>query len=289
MKIKNNANPFNLEATLCCGQVFRWEKRDDWWYGVVRDKVFKIRQRDTELEFVNADEEFVKNYFGLHDDLQAIAEQIGKDKQIKKALDKYWGLRIVRQDPWECFISYICATCKGIAAIKRMLLELSQKFGEKMTFDGYTFFAFPLPEKLAKARLADLSECGLGYRARYVSETAKTIYENNFDLERLRKLTYEKARKELIKFLGVGLKVADCVLLFSLGKFEAFPVDVWVKRAILEYYAEHFPVDFINKVLNQESLSNSEYEKLSAFGRNYFGEYAGYAQEYLYHHERMQH
>jgi N-glycosylase/DNA lyase len=102
-------------------------------------------------------------------------------------------------------------------------------------------------------------------------------------------LPYQQAKKELFSLSGVGLKVADCVLLFSLGKLDAFPVDVWVKRAILKHYAEHFPNAFIKKISNQESLSNPEYEKLRAFGRNYFGEYAGYAQEYLYHYERMQH
>ena len=101
-------------------------------------------------------------------------------------------------------------------------------------------------------------------------------------------MPYQQAKKELLSFSGVGLKVADCILLFSLGKLEAFPVDVWVKRTILNHYAEHFPSALIKRISSQESLSNSEYEKLNEFGRNYFGEYAGYAQEYLYHYERMQ-
>jgi len=289
MKIEDMASPFDLDVTLCCGQVFRWEKRGEWWYGVVRDKALKIRKRGGELEFANVNEEFVRNYFGLNDDLQKIAGRIRRDKCVEKALEEFMGLRVIRQDPWECLISYICATYKSIAAIKRMLLELSLKFGEKIALDDCSFYSFPVPEKLAQATVSDLVKCGLGYRARYVSETAKMIHENNFDLEGLRRLTYEEAREVLVEFSGVGLKVADCVLLFSLGKLEAFPVDVWVKRAILKCYAEHFPADLINKLLIQESLSNSEYKKLSAFGRNYFGEYAGYAQEYLYHHERMHH
>jgi N-glycosylase/DNA lyase len=170
-----------------------------------------------------------------------------------------------------------------------MLLKLSKKFGEKMTLDGCDFYTFPTPEKLAKTTESDLMVCGLGYRAKYVLETSKKIYESSFDLECLKNLPYQQAKKELFSLSGVGLKVADCVLLFSLGKLDAFPVDVWVKRAILKHYAEHFPNAFIKKISNQESLSNMEYEKLRAFGRNYFGEYAGYAQEYLYHYERMQH
>jgi N-glycosylase/DNA lyase len=101
-------------------------------------------------------------------------------------------------------------------------------------------------------------------------------------------MPYQQAKKELASFPGVGLKVADCILLFSLGKREAFPVDVWVKRAILNHYAENFPKDFVQKMSESRSFSNGEYERLNEFGRNYFGEYAGYAQEYLYHYERMQ-
>jgi N-glycosylase/DNA lyase len=129
-------------------------------------------------------------------------------------------------------------------------------------------------------------ECGLGYRAKYVLETSKRISENN-SLERLRKMPYQQAKKELVAFPGVGLKVADCILLFSLGKTEAFPVDVWVKRVILRHYKPHFPEAFVEKISSHNSLSNGEYEKLNEFGRTYFGEYAGYAQEYLYHYERM--
>ena len=282
------AVPFNLNITLCCGQVFRWEKKGDWWYGVVGGKVFKIRQINAELEFANADEKFVENYFGLDDNLQEIGAKIGRDEHVRKALREFWGLRVVRQDPWECLISYICATYKSITAIKNMLLKLSKKFGKKILLDGCDFYTFPTPEKLAKTTESDLMECGLGYRAKYVLATSKRILENDFSLERLKKMPYQQAKKELINFPGVGLKVADCILLFSLARDEAFPVDVWVKRAILKHYAAHFPNSFIEKISNQESFSDAGYEKLNEFGRKYFGEYAGYAQEYLYHYERMQ-
>ena len=286
--MKLDAVPFNLDITLCCGQVFRWDKKGDWWYGVVRDRVFKTRQNKAELEFASADEKFLTRYFGLDHDLQRISDKIGRDENIKTALREFWGLRIIRQDPWECLISYVCATYKNIAAIKQMLLKLSKKFGEKMTLDGYDFYTFPTPEKLADATESRLAACGLGYRAKYILETSKKIYKSDFDLERLRKMPYQQAKKELFGFSGVGLKVADCILLFSLGKLDAFPVDVWVKRALLNHYADQFPKEFIQKILHNESFSNAEYERLNAFGRNYFGEYAGYAQEYLYHYERMQ-
>ena len=246
--MKLDAVPFNLDVTLCCGQVFRWERKGDWWYGVAADKAFKIRQANAELEFANVDEKFVTHYFGLEDDLRKIRDKIGRDEHIKKALQTFWGLRIVRQDPWECLVSYICATYKSIAAIKQMLLKLSKKFGERVALDGCDFYTFPTPDKLAKATASSLATCGLGYRAKYVLETSKRICESNFDLESLRKMSYPQAKETLLSFSGVGSKVADCVLLFSLGKLEAFPVDVWVKRAILNHYADQFPKEFIQKM-----------------------------------------
>jgi N-glycosylase/DNA lyase len=271
---------------LCCGQVFRWNKQGEWWYGVVEGKVLKIRQLGKELEFENAHVNFVKNYFGLNDDLPQILSKISKDQHIRRAVEMFNGLRIIHQNPWECLISYICATYKSISAIKQMLFSLSKKFGEEIRFEGQKFYTFPTPERLAKAIVQELAGCGLGYRVKYVSEAAKKVHESHFDFEGLRKMTYEEARKELLGFPGVGLKVADCVLLFSLGKLEAFPVDVWIKRVILKYYADYFPKEFVRKISGKKGLTSSEYEKLNLFGRKYFGEYAGYAQEYLYHFER---
>jgi N-glycosylase/DNA lyase len=284
----NPSCPFDLNATLRCGQAFRWNRKGEWWYGVVKENAFKIRQIGDFLEFEGAPTDFVKGYFGLDDDLPKILSQISKDEHIETAVKAFKGLRILRQDPWECLISYICATYKNISAIKKMLLNLSKAFGEKVCYDGYDFYTFPTPEKLAKATAKELAKCGLGYRAEYVSETAEMIFENGFEFERLRKMSYEKAREELLNFSGVGLKVADCVLLFSLGKLEAFPVDVWIKRAILKYYVNHFPREFIEKVARKESPTKPEYEQMNLFGRRYFGEYAGYAQEYLYHYMRSQ-
>lgn len=280
--------PFDLDFTLCCGQVFRWKKLDGWWYGVVGEHVLRIRQCGYELEFEGVDEAFVKNYFGLNDNLEQISRCINKDRYIANALHRFEGLRIVRQVPWECLISFICATYKSIAAIELMLAKMSQKFGEKRCFDGMDFFLFPSIEQLALVSVNELCECGLGYRAKYVHSTAKRIYEEKVDLEAFKRLPYADAKKRLFEFSGVGLKVADCVLLFSLSKLEAFPVDVWVKRILLNHYAGHLPEDLFRKLSSRESLSNCEYERLNGFGRDYFGAYAGYAQEYLYHYERTQ-
>ncbi|MGB9714216.1 MAG: DNA-3-methyladenine glycosylase family protein [Candidatus Bathyarchaeales archaeon] len=282
----NSPLMFNLDFTLCCGQSFRWEKLGEWWYGIVRDKVFKVRQFNSELQFKGVDKDFVMEYFGLYDDLPKILSKIAKDKHIKEVVKAFKGLRILRQDPWECLISYICATYKNIPAIKQMLFKLSKRFGRKRVFDGHEFYTFPEPTVLAKANVADLAECGLGYRAKYVLETAKKVHNYDINLEELKGKSYMDARSELLSLSGVGLKVADCVLLFSLGKLEAFPVDAWVKRAVLRCYADHFEREFVEKISFKRSLSKSEYERLNFFGRSYFREYAGYAQEYIYHFER---
>lgn len=283
----NSSKPFDLELTLCCGQAFRWSKIDGWWYGVIGEKAVKIRQQNEKLEFENATYETIIDYFGLRDNLPLILNCIAKDTLMKKIVNAFRGLRILRQDPWECLISYICATNKNIPAINRMLLNLTKKLGEKTSLDGYDFYTFPSAEKLAKAGLSTLIECGLGYRAKYIHETAVEILKGEIRLESLRSKNYEEAKRELMTLPGVGAKVADCVLLFSLEKLEAFPVDVWVKRALLRHYADHFDREIVEKISYKKSISNSEYERLSSFGRNYFGKYAGYAQEYLYHNERI--
>ncbi len=279
--------PFYLDVTLCCGQVFRWDKIDDWWYGVAGDRAFKVRQAGEGLEYRNADAEFIEHYFSLDVDLPKIADSMKKDAHIAKAVAAYWGLRLIRQNPWECLISYICATYKSIPAIKHMLNNMAAKFGEKTCLDSREFFTFPKCEQLASSTEHELKSCGLGYRAKYVLGTSRKIHETDFDLEALQNLSYEEAKKALMEFPGVGAKVADCILLFSMGKTEAFPVDVWVKRVILNHYSDKIGSALRQKIVAHKSLGEGDYKRLNTFGRSYFGEYAGYAQEYLYHYERM--
>jgi N-glycosylase/DNA lyase len=279
--------PFYLDVTLCCGQVFRWDKIGDWWFGVASDRAFKVRQSGNKIEYANVEEEFLERYFVLNLNLQEIGKSVNRDGHIAKALKRFWGLRLIRQEPWECLLSYICATYKSIPAIKHMLHNLAAKFGEPLELEGKRFFAFPKAERLAAASEASLGSCGLGYRAKYLLATSKRVY-GGFDLEGLRRLPYAEAKKALMDLPGVGAKVADCVLLFSLDKLEAFPVDVWVKRVVLNHYADKLAPELLQRLRLHEGLSSGDYERLNRFGRGYFGEYAGYAQEYLYHYERMQ-
>jgi len=280
--------PFDLDFSLCCGQVFRWQKLDGWWYGAVGDKVLKIRQCGCELEFEGADEGFVRYYFRLDDDLAEIGRCVDRDSYIHTALKQYAGLRLVRQEPWNCLVGFICSIQKNIPAIENMLQQMSSLFGVEREFDGKAFHLFPTAEQLALASEIGLRKCSLGFRAKYVKATAQKIVDENFDLNSLRQLPYLEARSKLLEFMGVGLKVADCVLLFSLDKTEAFPVDVWVKRVILNHYSDKLSSELVKRLQSRQTLTNKEYLKIGDFARGYFGQYAGYAQEYLYHYERTQ-
>jgi N-glycosylase/DNA lyase len=292
IKLDRSTVPFSLEHTLDCGQLFRWKKLGDWWYGVVADKVVKIKQSGERLIFQvfpeTTNQGFVESYLRLEDDLPSILSEISKDEHMRKAINLFYGLRLSRQEPWECLISYICATYKSIPAIKKMVNSISRCFGEKLTFDGYDFYTFPKPSDLAQACPQDMRSCGLGFRAERALETARLVDSGEFSPESLRNMDYGAARRELLGLPGVGPKVADCVLLFSLEKLEAFPIDVWMKRAATTIYSSHFDSSFIKRVASKSSLTPKEYETIGSFGREYFGRYAGYAQEYLFHFLRTQ-
>jgi len=284
--------PFSLEHSLVCGQLFRWEKLGDWWYGVVAGRVIKIKQSNESLFFrffpETTNEGFIENYLRLDDNLPSIISEIGKDEHIQRAIKLLFGLRLIRQEPWECLISYICATYKSIPAIKKMIHNISQRFGKKLTFDGYDFYTFPKPTELAQISPKDLRSCGLGFRAERVLVTTRIIDSGEVSLEALKYLDYVDAKRELLAFPGVGQKVADCVLLFSLDKLEAFPIDVWMKRAATTFYGCHFDSSFVKRISNKGSITPKDYATISSFGREYFGRYAGYAQEYLFHMLRTQ-
>jgi len=290
--LERSSLPFDLDHTLSCGQVFRWEKLDGWWYGVAGQRVVKIRQMRDKLEFQTFpptdDTEFIRNYFRLDDNLSRILLRIDKDQHIQRAIQYAHGLRITRQDPWECLVSYICATYKNIPAIKNAILNLAKEFGRKIRVDHHEFYTFPDPHSISAIDLETLERCRLGYRARFVLETSRIIHRcEDCDLEALRLMNYEEAKRVLLQLPGVGHKTADCVLLFALDRLEAFPVDTWIKKAILSYYSSHFEKRFIEEISSRPSLTPREYREIGSFGRRYFGKYAGYAQEYLFHYKRV--
>lgn len=274
MKLTLPVSDFNLEHTLECGQAFRWEKSGGIYYGVIDEALVKVDYDGREL-IVEASSPVNKNkivdYFGLNENLPAIYEEIGRDGNIRRAIKMYHGLRILNQEHWECLASFILSSYTNIPRIKKMIASLSRRFGKRLVLDGLEAYSFPAAGKLAKADMGSLRGLGLGFRAGYIKDTAQKIASKEFDLNGLEDLNYEEARKELLTLKGVGEKVADCVLLFSFRKYEAFPVDVWIKRGIEKLY---FKGDIRAP------------KRAAEFAREHFGPYAGYAQEYLYHYLR---
>jgi N-glycosylase/DNA lyase len=254
--------------------VFRWKLENGWYQGVIGRNVVRVRQENERLLFSTSskgkDAKFLIRYFRLDDDLPKILSEINRDAVIEKVIRKNYGLRLIRQDPWECLISYICSANANIPNIEKMLSKLSERFGKKC---GDGFFEFPSPESFARASLQELKECGVGYRAKYIQETSRKISDGEISFEDLKKINYDEARSALLQLPGVGPKVADCVLLFSLEKLQAFPVDVWMRKAMVKFYGSHLS-------------KNPPMEEIASFGRKYFGEFAGYAQEYLFYYVR---
>jgi N-glycosylase/DNA lyase len=221
--------------------------------------------------------DFVRSYFRLDDDLDAILDEITRhsyelgDRHLKKAVRRYRGLRLLRQDPWECLVSYVTSVVSNIPKITRCIENMSRMHGTRIVLDGWETYSFPTPEALAAAGGRGLRDCELGFRARYISELAREVAAGSLDVGELRLASYEEARKALMQFLGVGEKVSDCVCLFSLDKLEAFPVDRWVQRVAsrLFFHDETVPV-----------------KRVRRWGMHKYGRYAGYAQEYLFHYIR---
>jgi len=265
--------PFNLGLTLSCGQAFRWEKTEGWWQGIADGRAVRIRQERDLLTFEGADAGFVRDYFRLDQDLPAVLSSIDRDPAIGAAIRECRGLRLVRQSPWECLVSYICATNTNIPAVKRRVALMAERYGGAIDGPFGRAYAFPEPEALAGVLHGDLWDCKLGYRTDYVCEAAAYAAEHPDWAERVAALPFEEARRALMRFKGVGPKAADCVLLFAFGFFEAFPVDVWIRRIVGETYLPE---------LTGRSCTPAEYDQIRRFARDYFGEYAGYAQEYLY-------
>ena len=265
--------PFSLAETLSCGQVFRWHENFGWWQGIAHGRILRVRQDEDRLYYSGCNEDFLVYYFHLDADLDSILSSVNKDENINAAIESHKGLRIIRQDPWECLLTYICAQNANISFIERMLANMSQLCGEKISADFGCAYAYPKPERLSEFCETKISECSTGYRSTYICETAYEISQDEKWADKILNSDYETARKALMKYKGIGMKVSDCILLFGFQKYEAFPVDRWVDRIMHKFYGIGNP---------EKPLSCGEYEKIRKFGQEYFGPYAGYAQEYLF-------
>jgi N-glycosylase/DNA lyase len=236
--------------------------------------VIRVRQHDGQLEWessIDAHASLV-HLLRLDDALDAIMAEAPDDPLVQAAYDAYHGMRLVRDPPFSSLISFICSAQMRVSRIHNMQRVLASEFGNTVEFDGSTYHAFPTPEQLATATESDLRALKLGYRAPYVVRTAEMVARDGVHPEDALGMGYEKAREYLTRFVGVGEKVADCVLLFSLDYLEAVPLDTWIRGAI----DEHFP-----------DCERGNYTETSRAIRKRFGpEYAGYTQTYVFHYLR---
>ncbi|HUU48089.1 MAG TPA: DNA glycosylase [Nitrosopumilaceae archaeon] len=265
----------NLENTINSGQVFLWEKDQSNWYGINGQNILRVN----ELGEIKSYATHKMDFFRDQDDLEKILKSISKDRTTKKAVKKYSGLRLLRQDPFQCFISFIVSSNSNIQKIKMCLENICKNFGEKVFFDNKEFFLFPTPKILASASIQKIKKCGTGYRSSFIIAASEMVYSNKINFEYLKQCEYHQAKEIITQVPGVGNKVADCILLFSLDKLEAFPLDRWMIRILEKYYPSVFE-------LSTKTITPKQYEILHEKIIKYFGPYAGYAQQFLFKMER---
>lgn len=287
---------FDIKQILECGQCFRWDKISDTNYIIVAyGRVIEVLQEGDKATIYNSNEEDFNNiwinYFDLERDYNEIKTELAKDEILRKSVDFGYGIRILNQDPFEMLISFIISARNSIPSIKKTVKKICEAWGERIEYKGMEYYTFPTPKAIKEATLEDIQGTGASFRSKYIVDTIKKVneaievkedMENNpdkyserpeildFDLEYIKSLNDDECHVALQKFMGVGAKVADCIMLFSMAKHSAFPVDVWVKRAMIYFY-----------VAPDVSLN-----KMRVFARDKFGAYSGMAQQYLFYYAR---
>jgi N-glycosylase/DNA lyase len=270
---------YDLAATLDSGQVFRWQKIENSWHGVIGKNCVRLTPTENGIHAATAAPvdgwNFLREFLQTEMDLAAILKTFPDDEPMRRAVAACRGLRLLRQDPWECLASFILSSTKQIVQIRQIVALLCERFGERLApqppINNGLFYSFPTPQRLAAATEAELRACKMGFRAPNLLAAARRIADGKFDLEKIRRLDYAGARAELMTLRGVGGKIADCVLLFGYGFDAAFPVDVWIERALQRLY---FP------------RRRASAPRLRHFAATHFGPHAGYAQQYLFHYMR---
>ena len=271
-KLKNNFE-VNLDDTINSGQVFLWKKINSKWQGVNGKKILILEDN---LDVKNKE---INDFFRFEDNFQKIKKELSKDEVLRKAIERFPGMRILRQDPFQCYISFIVSSNSNIPNIQTRLQKLCIAFGEKKIKNGQEFFLFPEAEKLANASINKIAKCGLGYRSKYVKKAAIAVNDGIISFRTLKKQNYQDARDDLCQIFGIGKKVADCILLFSLNKLEAVPLDRWVLRILQKYYSKEFEI-------KTKSITEKTYDELHDKIIEHFGKYAGYGQQFLFKNER---
>ena len=291
--------PIDLGATLHSGQAFRWRRRGEWHNGVLGRTVISVRPAPGGIEFTSRPrpEDEVRpalcDYLGLGVDLGGIYESIRLDEAVGAAIERHRGMRVLRQDPWECLASFICSANSNVRRVRANVGDIAALCGEPL---GGGHHAFPTPERLAAAGPGPLRRLGLGYRSEYLHRAAAAVAEGRVSPWALREADYGEALEALLGVPGVGDKVANCVMLFSMDKPDAFPVDVWIHRALEETYPEQIRA-FRRRLMRRRGPGRPRAgrradgaiisrERLREWGRAHFGDHAGWANHYLFHDRR---
>ena len=244
--VVNGVECLDLELTLDCGQAFRWEKQADGSFsGVAGGHFLNISKNDDgDLVFKNTTmdsfDSFFKNYFDLDKDYKKICDTLKEDDLLRSTIDEYYGIRILNQESWEALCSFVISQQNNIKRIKLIISRLCKAYGDEVA-EGW--YSFPSAERLSALSVEDFEALGCGYRAKYLEKLSKDVAGGKIDLKKIKALPLDDARKELLNIYGVGIKVANCALLFGFQFYEAFPVDVWMKR-VMEYYPDGLPECF---------------------------------------------
>jgi len=286
MKITENNNQlivedvedFNLKHILECGQCFRWNKEDDGSYtGVVQNKVINVLQKETSLIFDNMTKqeyhEVIENYFDMDTNYFEIKKSVNVDEIMDTAIKFGQGIRILNQDEWEIMISFMISANNRIPMIKKVIENISNAFGEYIcNYRGRDYYTFPTANKLSEAPLELIQECKAGFRSERIKEAATKFLSEKEIIYDLKNKTYDEGLEYLKTYKGIGDKVANCILLFSMKQFDTFPVDVWVRRVMQTLY--------VDKETNDKEIRK--------FAEHKFGKLSGYAQQYLFYYAREQ-
>lgn len=243
--ILDDVKCLDLDLTLDCGQAFRWEKQaDSSWSGVVKGVFLNISKMGDTIILKNTSKDDFENiwidYFDFNKDYVEICDTLKQDTLLAPTVDAYYGIRILNQDSWEALCSFVISQQNNIKRIKGIISRLCRIYGEEVRSG---FYSFPSAKRLSNLTVEDFENLGTGYRAKYLERLAKDVASGAIDLEKIKTLSIDDARKELLNIYGVGIKVANCALLFGFGFYDAFPVDVWMKR-VMEYYPDGLPQCF---------------------------------------------
>lgn len=276
-----NQDSFHSTHIFECGQCFRWNRVDEQNYiGVIKGAVINVKQEGNKLIFTGKSrenfEDAIKYYFDLDTNYSEYKDKLSKiDNYMAESITFGNGIRILKQDLWECIISFIISANNNIPRIKKIIERICEKYGKQIEFNEKVYYEFPTPEELSKASIEDLRALGTGFRDKRIYKTTQMILNKEVDLEKIENLkSTDQMRGELLKLDGVGPKVADCILLFGLKRLDVFPIDVWVRRVMNDLYIHNE----IEEKVNKTELQNLAEEK--------FGDLKGMAQQYLFYWKR---